>query len=147
VIRGDPPSDLERTTGLEPATPTLAMAWRMSHASPPVSPVPLSCAFLELLSHPSHQIAGVDSISLVISLVLPHHGRPYLRRRPADYESVSHISATCGADHKRASDQRLSSPTTRMTSGRFPVRRGADAGRIVAISHENEFDVTPCESH
>jgi hypothetical protein len=34
-----------------------------------------------------------------------------------------------------------------MTSGRFPVRRGADAGRIVAISHENEFDVTPCENH
>ncbi len=60
---------LERTTGFEPATPTLAMAWRMSHASPPVSAVPLSCAFLALLSHPSHQIAGVDSISLVISLV------------------------------------------------------------------------------
>jgi hypothetical protein len=31
----------------------------------------LSCAFLALLSHPSHEIAGVDSISLVISLVLP----------------------------------------------------------------------------
>jgi len=29
-------------------------------------------------------------------------------------------------------------PTARMTSGRFPVRRGADAGRIVAISDENE---------
>ncbi len=66
----------ERTTGFEPATPTLAVAWRMSHASPPVSPVPLSCAFLALLSHPSHQIAGVDSISLVISLVLSRHGRP-----------------------------------------------------------------------
>jgi hypothetical protein len=62
---------LERTTGFEGATPTLAIVWRMSHASPPVSPVPLSCAFLALLSHPSHQIAGVDSISLVISLVLP----------------------------------------------------------------------------
>jgi hypothetical protein len=35
---------------------------------PPVSAVPLSCAFLALLSQPSHQIAGVDSISLVISL-------------------------------------------------------------------------------
>jgi hypothetical protein len=65
-------SRMERTTGFEPATPTLAIAWRMSHASPPVSPVPLSCAFLALLSHPSHQIAGVDSISLVISLVLRH---------------------------------------------------------------------------
>src|SRR5437588_12975195 len=25
---------LERTTGFEPATPTLAISWRMSHASP-----------------------------------------------------------------------------------------------------------------
>ena len=72
---------LERTTGFEPATPTFAMAWRMSHASPPVSPVPLSCAFLALLSDPSHQIAGVDSISLVISLVLSRHGRPIPRRK------------------------------------------------------------------
>jgi hypothetical protein len=31
--------------------------------------VPLSCTFLAPLSHVSHQIAGVDSISLVISLV------------------------------------------------------------------------------
>jgi hypothetical protein len=59
----------ERTTGFEPATPTLAIGWRMSHASPPVSPVPLSCMVLALLSHASHQTAGVDSISLVISLV------------------------------------------------------------------------------
>ena len=62
---------LERTTGFEPATPTLAMAWRMSHASPPVSPVPLSCAFFAALSHPSHQIAGVDSIPLVIRWCFP----------------------------------------------------------------------------
>jgi hypothetical protein len=62
-------SDLERTTGPEPATPTLAIAWRMSHASPPISAVSLSCTFLTLWSHASHQIAGVDSISLVISLV------------------------------------------------------------------------------
>ncbi len=62
-------SDLERTTGFEPATPTLAIAWRLSHTSPQVSAAPLSCAFLALLSHPSHQIAGVDSVSLVISLV------------------------------------------------------------------------------
>jgi hypothetical protein len=32
------------------------------------SAVPLSCTFLALLSHPSHQTAGVDSISLAISL-------------------------------------------------------------------------------
>ena len=41
---------LERTTGFETATPTLAMAWRMSHASPPVSPVLLSCAFFAAVS-------------------------------------------------------------------------------------------------
>ncbi len=64
-----PATSLERTTGFEPATPTLAIAWRVSLASPPVSAVPLSCTFLALLSHASHQIAGVDSISLVISLV------------------------------------------------------------------------------
>jgi len=67
-------ASLERTTGFEPATPTLAIAWRSSHASPSVSAVPLSCTFLALLSHPSHQIAGVDSISLVISLGLPLKG-------------------------------------------------------------------------
>jgi hypothetical protein len=33
--------------------------------------VALTCTFLSLLSHPSQQIAGVDSISLVISLVRP----------------------------------------------------------------------------
>src|SRR6266542_6382756 len=37
---------LERTTGFEPATPTLAMLWEMSIASPPVSAVPLSCTFV-----------------------------------------------------------------------------------------------------
>jgi hypothetical protein len=58
----------EADDGLEPATPTLAIAWRMSHVSPSVSPVSLSCMFLALLSHASHQIAGVDPISLVISL-------------------------------------------------------------------------------
>jgi hypothetical protein len=31
--------------------------------------VPLTCTFLALLSHPSHQMARADSISLVISLV------------------------------------------------------------------------------
>lgn len=72
---------LERTTGFEPATPNLAMARRMSHASPPVSPVLLSCAFFAALSHPSHQIARVDSIPLVTSLVLSRHGRPILRRK------------------------------------------------------------------
>jgi|SRR5215211_4835759 len=35
----------------------------------PPPPVPLSCMFLSLLSHLSQQVAGVDSISLVISLV------------------------------------------------------------------------------
>jgi hypothetical protein len=79
------------------------MAWRMSHASPPVSPVPLSCAFLALLSHPSHQIAGVDSISLVVSLVL-RHARPIReRRRPADYESATEGA---GQDPKNAADLR-----------------------------------------
>src|SRR6266542_3629933 len=73
---------LERTTGFEPATPTLAMLWEMSIASPPVSAVPLSCTFLALLSHQSHQIAGVDSISLVTSLVeTGRHVSP--RRWPA----------------------------------------------------------------
>jgi hypothetical protein len=73
-MRWSPHHFLERTTGFEPATPTLAIAWRMSHASPPVSAVSLSCAFLSFLSHQSEQIAGVDSISLVISLV--YGGRP-----------------------------------------------------------------------
>jgi len=76
-MRWSPHHFLERTTGFEPATPTLALAWRMSHASPPVSPVLLTCTFLALSSHCSHQIAGVDSISLVIALVL--HRRPTLR--------------------------------------------------------------------
>jgi len=51
------------------------ISWPSSHASPSVSPVPLSCAFLSLLSHASHQIAGGDSISLVISLVGSGHDR------------------------------------------------------------------------
>ena len=62
-----------------------------------------------------------------------------LNLRPTDYESVPAGSVTCGGDHKSAPDRRLFYPTARMTSGRFPVRRGADAGRIVAISDENEF--------
>jgi hypothetical protein len=66
---------LERTTGLEPATPILAIAWWMSHASPSVSPVSLSCVFLALLSHASQQIARVASISLVISLEQTSRGR------------------------------------------------------------------------
>jgi hypothetical protein len=55
--------------GIRSRGPTLASPWRMSHTSPPVSAVPLTCTFLALMSHPSHQMAGVDSISLVISLV------------------------------------------------------------------------------
>jgi hypothetical protein len=78
------------------------IAWRMSHASPPLSPVPLSCAFLALLSHPSHQIAGVDSISLIISLVLSQ-ARRRRRRRPADDEFLIRRSprrgANCGTHH------------------------------------------------
>ena len=35
--------------------PTVAIACRMSHASPPVSAVPLSCTFLALLSQASQQ--------------------------------------------------------------------------------------------
>jgi hypothetical protein len=69
--------------GFEPATPTLAIGWSLFHASPPVSPVPLSCAFLALLPHPSHQIAGVDSISL-----LSRHGRPIPRRKTTTQRSV-----------------------------------------------------------
>jgi hypothetical protein len=67
-----PPTLSERSYPRAPATPTLArkkIAWRLSHASQPVSAVALSCTFLSVLSHPSHQIAGVDSISWVISLV------------------------------------------------------------------------------
>jgi hypothetical protein len=36
--------------------------------------VSLTCAFLALLSHRSQRIAGVDSISLVISLALTRDG-------------------------------------------------------------------------
>src|SRR5207247_2478571 len=61
---------LERTTGFE-SVPHLAIGWSLSHASPPVSELPLSCTFLALLTHASQQIAGVDWISLVISLVEP----------------------------------------------------------------------------
>ena len=60
---------MEGTTGFEPTTPTLAMAWRMPHASPPVSPVPLRCRSLALLSHASHQMLESTQFSLVISLV------------------------------------------------------------------------------
>ena len=56
----------ERTTGFEPATPTLAILRRSSHASPSVSPLSLSRASSSHPSHPSHQIAGVDAISLEI---------------------------------------------------------------------------------
>src|SRR6266542_1202900 len=73
---------LERTTGFEPRPPAWQMLWELSIASPPVSAVPLSCTFLALLSHQSHQIAGVDSISLVTSLVeTGRHVSP--RRWPA----------------------------------------------------------------
>jgi hypothetical protein len=41
------------------------------------------------------------------------------------------------------SDQRFLCPKARMISGGFPVRRGADAGHIVAISDENEFEIRP----
>ena len=57
---------LERTTGFEPATPTLATLRRWSHTSCPVSPVPLSCASSSHQSHPSDQNAGGDAISLEI---------------------------------------------------------------------------------
>jgi K+/H+ antiporter YhaU regulatory subunit KhtT len=56
-IRSEMVTLLERTTGLEPATPTLAIAWQPSHASPPVSDVPLSGTVLALLSHLSHEDA------------------------------------------------------------------------------------------
>jgi hypothetical protein len=56
--------------------------------------------------------------------------------RPTDYESVPEISATCGSDPERPSDQRFLYPTARMSSGSFPVRRGADAGQIVTNSRE-----------
>jgi hypothetical protein len=61
-----------------------------------------------------------------------------LNLRPTDYEFDSDTYATCAAGCIRASDQRFFSPTDRTSSGRFPVRRGADAGRIVAISDKNE---------
>jgi hypothetical protein len=43
---------------------------------------------LAVLSHPSHQIAGVDSISLVISLVLSRHGRSPERRATTQRNSA-----------------------------------------------------------
>jgi hypothetical protein len=49
--------------------------------------VPLTCTFLALLSHPSHQMAGVDSISLVISLV----ASPQESRCPARMEHGSAV--------------------------------------------------------
>jgi hypothetical protein len=60
-----------------------------------------------------------------------------LNLRPTDYEFDSEVSATCGADRETPSDQLLPVPGARMTSRRFPVRRGADAGHIVAHSNEN----------
>jgi hypothetical protein len=51
---------LERTTGFEPATPTLAIVWRMSHTSPSgLTSVP-ELRVLGALSHASQQIAEVD---------------------------------------------------------------------------------------
>jgi hypothetical protein len=37
--------------------------------------------------------------------------------------------------------QRISYSAIRMSSRRFPFRRGADVGRIVAISDENDFAI------
>ena len=51
-----PAISLERTTGFEPATPTLAISWLLSHASPGVSAGFMSCAFVYPL---------VSSVSLV----------------------------------------------------------------------------------
>ncbi len=113
---------LERTTGFEPATPTLAMAWRMSHASPPVSAVPLTCTFLALLSHPSHQMAGVDSISLVISLVAgPQESRCYARLG----WSMGLLSMGI-----RSRAQRSGSPAWREAARR---RRLESEGRLAAV--------------
>jgi hypothetical protein len=58
-----------------------------------------------------------------------------LNLRPTDYEFDPAISVTCGIDYQGARDQRFLFRTSRMTSRRFPVRRGADAGQIVANSH------------
>src|SRR5919106_3387630 len=97
----------ERATGLEPATLTLAIEWSASHASPPVSAVPLSRTFLALLSHPSHQIAGVDSVSLVISLVggprgwLSRRGRPADRSVPARRHRGHAASGPCARGYAR----------------------------------------------
>src|SRR6266545_3347217 len=107
---------LERTTGFEPATPTLANGWSMSHASPPVSTVSLGCTFLALLSHASHQIAGVDPISLVISLVLLH-GRA-AKRECRQGESGAHQWAT---GHREGPN-------------RFFQRDGRNVGRKHALS-------------
>jgi hypothetical protein len=57
-----------------------------------------------------------------------------LNLRPTDYEFDSDPPVTCAAGCIRPSDQRFFSSTDRMSSGRFPVHRGADAGQIVAIS-------------
>jgi hypothetical protein len=51
---------LERTTGFEPATPTLANHMADVSCVSASLAVPLSCTFSALLSHSSHQIAVVD---------------------------------------------------------------------------------------
>lgn len=67
----------EQTTGFEPATLHLGNGMGdVSCVSTGLTSA-LSCAFLALLSHPSHRIAGVDSISLVLS----RHGRLIPRRK------------------------------------------------------------------
>jgi hypothetical protein len=59
-----------------------------------------------------------------------------LNLRPTDYEFDSGASATCAANPGRASEQRFLSEMVRSSSGRFPVRRGADTGHIVAHSDD-----------
>ena len=100
----------------------------------PVSPVPLSCAFLTLLSHPSHQIAGVDSISLVISLVL--RPSPTYSRRQSDQRIMSLIRSQVD-DLRRCTTNRSwhrPAPTGRTNTGSPHVHRGGRCEQRVSIN-------------
>jgi hypothetical protein len=67
--------------------------------------VPLSCVFLALLSHPSHQITRVDSVSLVISLVEPAMIRCRTRPRGSTHDWLNTLP--------RPSSLRLGAPGRR----------------------------------
>jgi hypothetical protein len=91
----------------------------------------------EIRQHPGEGFAPHHrwevGVSVSPTLGVTRWGGQDSNLRPTDYEFVARAGATCGFDHERASNQHFLCPTARRISGGFPVRRGADAGRIIAV--------------